>query len=516
MKPLATSALVCSFSLLLLPLKVQAGSATWKANPTDNNWNNSANWAPATVPNSLSDVATFGVSSIQTVGVNVSSFHPLATIVFNPDATAFTFNLLGAEDLILEGAGITNLSGNGQTFVANEGQSIGFHNTTTAGELTYFRLGPSKLFVPNAVFYDAATAGRASYTILGSSDGGRGGEIEFIGGSSAADGLFTNVGGTGTGSQGGLILFEDSAHGGNASVTNEGGAGEGAPGGSTVLTDTSNAENALLIAHAGLANGGGGTINFVNRATGGTARIQVLGNATLDIHSAAGAVSVGSLEGDGQVILGARNLGVGTSNLSTTFPGIIQGTGSLTKVGTGTLTLSGENTYSGGTTISAGILIAAGGTGSGAVAVNAGTLGGSGTISGETTVGTGSGSGAYLAPSIGPEKQVTLTIQNALTFNSDATYTCSLRAKKTRSRNDQIMANGVTIHSGAQFNLSGQVPGKVRAGTNFTVINNTAGTAISGTFANLADGSIVKVGSTNFQANYEGGDGNDLTLMVVP
>jgi outer membrane autotransporter protein len=39
-----------------------------------------------------------------------------------------------------------------------------------------------------------------------------------------------------------------------------------------------------------------------------------------------------------------------------TYAGVISGSGSLTKAGTGTLVLSGANTYSGGTTVSAGIL----------------------------------------------------------------------------------------------------------------------------------------------------------------
>jgi len=46
------------------------------------------------------------------------------------------------------------------------------------------------------------------------------------------------------------------------------------------------------------------------------------------------------------------------------------------------------------------------------------------------------------------------------------------------------------------------------------VINNTAATPIAGTFSNLADGATVVVGNNTFQANYEGGDGNDLTLTV--
>jgi len=53
-------------------------------------------------------------------------------------------------------------------------------------------------------------------------------------------------------------------------------------------------------------------------------------------------------------------------------------------------------------------------------------------------------------------------------------------------------------------------------GTTLTVIDNTSTDQISGTFANLPDGSILAIGSNTYQANYEGGDGNDLTLTVVP
>jgi hypothetical protein len=48
-----------------------------------------------------------------------------------------------------------------------------------------------------------------------------------------------------------------------------------------------------------------------------------------------------------------------------------------------------------------------------------------------------------------------------------------------------------------------------------TLISNTSADPISGTFSNLPDGSIVTINGNNFQANYEGGDGNDLTLTTV-
>ena len=101
----------------------------------------------------------------------------------------------------------------------------------------------------------------------------------------------------------------------------------------------------------------------------------------------------------------------------------------------------------------------------------------------------------------------------ALTLNSDATYSDSVNS--TQVTTDSVTANGVTIHS-ARLVLNDLQTATLPAGTVFTVINNTAATPISGNFSNLPDGGTILVGSNTFQANYEGGDGNDLTLTVVP
>ena len=81
---------------------------------------------------------------------------------------------------------------------------------------------------------------------------------------------------------------------------------------------------------------------------------------------------------------------------------------------------------------------------------------------------------------------------------------------------DQVTANGVTINSGAQFDLHPLGNRALTIGQVFTAIRNSSAAPISGTFANLADGSTITIGRNNFQADYEGGDGNDLTLTVVP
>ncbi len=213
--------------------------------------------------------------------------------------------------------------------------------------------------------------------------------------------------------------------------------------------------------------------------------------------------------------MGSANLIIGSNNLSTTFSGTIQDAGSITKIGTGTLTLAGANTYSGVTTVASGVLLVSNasgsGTGTGALTVNGGTLGGSGIISGAATV----GAGAFLAPAAGTNKQVTLTLQNSLTLQGGATYTYTFKARKNQARTDLIVASGVTIN-GATIALQGKTQGTLRVGLVLTVISNKSANPISGTFSNLADGAIVTVNGNHLQASYEGGDGNDLTLTVVP
>src|SRR5262249_21496395 len=96
---------------------------------------------------------------------------------------------------------------------------------------------------------------------------------------------------------------------------------------------------------------------------------------TFNLTNANANIGAGNLNGEGDITLagtvnvsGTNTLGVsaGLVNLVAagqptgfTISGIIQGTGSLTKAGVGTMTLSGANTFAGGTIVTAGSLIAA-------------------------------------------------------------------------------------------------------------------------------------------------------------
>ena len=522
-----------------------AGSATWKKSPTTGDWFTAGNWTPRTVPNGPRDTATFASSNQTTIDITLDA--EVNGIVFNPGASAFTIENapLTSPTLTISGAGITNNSGIMQNFAFEfGGAKILFSNSASAGSLTTFT-------TTNIEFESTSTAGNATFinnglmkfgntSTAGDATINNNGSLVFDGSSTAGNATFTNSGGliqfgenasdTPTGGNatfinqdGGFVVLHFGT-GGDATFINNGAAATDGFKGETLFQDTDDAGNAVLIANGGLDGGDGGSIQFATASTGGTARVEVSGNGNLDIspHDAPG-VTIGSIEGDGDVFLGANNLTVGTNNLGTTYSGLIQdggtngGTGgSLTKAGTGKLTLTKSNTYTGDTTITDGTLqvtnTSGSATGTGSVQVNAGTLSGTGIISGAVTVATGT-SAATLLPGSATIPG-TLTMQSTLSFNARATYQFVMNSNIPAAA--KVVANGVTINKSAQFTFTNLGTAVLPTGVVFTVISNTSANQIAGTFANLADRSTFTAGSNTFQVNYKGGDGNDLTLTVVP
>ncbi len=178
---------------------------------------------------------------------------------------------------------------------------------------------------------------------------------------------------------------------GKASVTLGAAAGDGtvapatAGGGLTLANDgaaplTVNAVIANHTTASALNTAGSGTVTLTaaNTFSGATsigagslvlAHSNALQNSTLTLGAtgtpvfdsavAGHAFTLGALSGLRDLALadnasGPVALAVGQNNASTAYSGVLSGDGSLTKQGTGTLTLSGANTFRGGATISAG------------------------------------------------------------------------------------------------------------------------------------------------------------------
>ena len=241
----------------------------------------------------------------------------------------------------------------------------------------------------DTAFFESSTAGNATITNEGGIvSGGSGGRTTFsglFGTSTAGNATITNNGGTVSGASGGVTAFEGffeivspgtrvfgSSTAGNATIINNGSSVSGASGGKTIFfTDSSNsfgtstAGNATLIANGGTNGGEGGEFLLKGESSGGTSRIEVFGNGNLDIsfHSATTTFS-------GVIQDGGGNGGVG---------------GSVTKVGTGTLTLSGANAYTGNTNINGGVVQLDGSIMSNTFVNHSGTLAGTGTVTGNVT-----------------------------------------------------------------------------------------------------------------------------------
>jgi autotransporter-associated beta strand protein len=351
--------LVLTTLLTILCQPCHAGSAKWAQSPVSNYWGDSANWTPATVP---SDIATFGLSNRTSI---ISG--PTAgadSVVFDPGASAYTItvdapDVQGCCDYADFGANqIINNSGIPQSFVVTGARTGGKHRFS----LGY--AGPNTTFTTEG----SVTGQYGGITIFGYGSGQNnagegtfiqqpgwvGGVVQFFFGSTAGNANFVNNGGQ----YPGTVEFFDQTTAGNATFTNNGVNGSGGSGGAVYFINQSSADAATLIANGGTNGGAGGRVFFYDDSSGGSPRIELFGNGALDIsyHNAPG-VTIGNLEGSGNVFLGGNNLTINMTS-DTIFSGAIQdgggngGTGgSLRITGAGTMTFSGQANHTGETTL---------------------------------------------------------------------------------------------------------------------------------------------------------------------
>lgn len=360
---------------------------------------------------------------------------------------------------------IVNANTSGITSITNIGGLTQFFNSTTASSATIVNN-----FGGTTQFNDSSNAANANITNLSF-----GGSTLFFNNSSAGNAVITNKSNAGSLLSVGLGFFDNSTAA-NATIVNTNGGfiGFGKPffifgsnndaptAANAIITNTKGSEidfaafstagNAIITTDKGSA------VVFVDRSTGGNAQFITNGSGVVDFGGQSlspsvnkgpnndGVVTAGSIAGSGTYIIGGITLIVGGNNLSTEVSGVIADScgcgpsplGSLTKVGSGTLTLSGNNTYTGLTRVSGGTLLVTGSLDSSThfseVVVDSGaTLGGTGSLRNALL-----NPGATLAPGL-PTALGTLTVNDGLGLVSGDFY--NVKVTSTGSDLTKVVPN---------------------------------------------------------------------------
>jgi formylglycine-generating enzyme required for sulfatase activity len=173
-------------------------------------------------------------------------------------------------------------------------------------------------------------------------------------------------------------------------------------------------------------------------------------NASASLSLGGFDLNVGSMSGTAPIDLGHGTLTVGSDNTSTTYSGVVSGSGNLTKIGIGRLTLPGADSFSG----------------SGAIAVNQGGL----------TIPFGISHGGAV-----------VTVAGGATLEAGGQIKRAISGTGTVSATADLIIGSST--QPGQFNMGGApgVGGTLNAGSNAVVILSS-NTAILGSQTNLGDG----------------------------
>jgi autotransporter-associated beta strand protein len=438
-------------SPVTIPRPAFGQDATWLATPANNVFANSANWSTGVVP---AGTAFFGASTQTSISASFIPVTSLGGMTFNAGAPAYTFN----GDFVFSGAGIVNNSSNAPTFNNASVGFLSFNNAATAGNANIVN-GVGITF-----FNDMSSAGSARIV--------NNGQIDFFGTATAANATITNNG---------FLLFGGMSTAGNATIITNNHAITSFAAAPAVFSTGGNAQ---FITNAG------GTVDF-------SGTVGPLGNYQ---------ITAGSIAGAGTYALGHSQLTVGGNDLSTAVSGTIQDGGlfggdgaSLTKTGTGVLTLTGTNTYSGGTTVTGGLInfMSANNFGSGSITLNGGGL--------QWATGTATDISARLT-ALGSSGGILDTNANAVTLASAISGTGGL----TKAGLGTLTLTGSNTYSGGTTVTGGLV--------NFSTGSNlgTGAITLSGGGLQWATGTSTDISSRLAPLGNGGGafdtNGNTVTL----
>jgi autotransporter-associated beta strand protein len=381
--------------LLVLAGVVHAAPVAWNPAAGSQDWFGAANWTPS-LPTSGDVVTVSGSPVVQGASTAVaSSLNVNAGTVTVGDISAGLLNVAGQVTLA---GGRLNLSfgtlslntlavGSAGTYtdsragtLALTGSTPGFQlgavsvtvNAQITGTSGLTLAGAGTLVIANNSLYSGPTSVGSSATLavgnggttgaLGAGDINDAGTVTFnradnitIANVISGVGRITQSGGgtlTLTGANtfsGGTTIAGGVVQVGNGGATGALGTGDTVDNGTLVFNRADN------VTYAGAVSGSGSLVHLANST------LTLLGNNT---YSGSTTVTVGTLLlgaggtsgslGSGNVVVGGT-LAVNRSD-ALTLSGLISGTGGLSQIGTGTLTLLGNNTYTGATIIAGGTL----------------------------------------------------------------------------------------------------------------------------------------------------------------
>ncbi len=427
--------------------------------------------------------------------------------VKNGDVTASNVTFNNSGTLSLTGGNLTGIgeltNGTGGTIDIGAGRTLSLATlTSTGGSATGAgTIEASTAFNFNAGSYATKLTGTAVLNKIGSGTVILTGTNTYTGGTNISGGTLSvasdaSLGNGALSFSGGTLNATASFATGRDATLGASGGGLSADAGMTLTY------NGLLSGAGALSTSGDGTVvlGAANTYAGGTAvnagtlrlgtggsllfgkDLSVAGNATFDLNGKA--QTIGRLTGTGTVALGAGTLTVGQGDVSSTFAGGTSGTGSLTKVGTGLLTLTGANTHSGGTTVSGGQLqIGDGGT--------SGSLDGNVALASGTTLSFNRTGALTFGGVISGGGTVTMLGGGTTTLTADNTYTNGTEIYAGTFQ----LGNGGTSGSvlGTINNYNGTLA--VNRSDTYTLANNING---NGGFSQRGTGKTILTGANTF------------------
>ncbi len=390
------------------------------------------------------------------------------TLAFNRSDTAYVVSN------VVYGAGALNQVGTGKTTLTG-GNSYAGITTIYAGELQIGNGGATGTLGSGSVLVDTVLTFNRSDTAYDVSNviGGAGvlnhigtGQVSLSGTNSYSGGTNITAGtlqvgnggttgslGTGAVANGSILAFNLS----NAAFVAPNaisGTGELRQIGTGITTLSGiNTYTGATTVTAGTLKAGVVSVAGVSGAFGNNSAVTLSPGATLDISTFA--TQIGSLAGTGGlVVLGASELTTGGNNTDTAFAGIISDASAgsnLTKIGSGTQTLSGANTYGGITTIKAGALSVAV-IGDGSVAGNLGAASAAAlnlVLGGGTLQYTGATASTNRAFTLTDLTTSTIEVTNAVTELTFSAASAASTGGLTKAGAGTLVLSGAHIYSGA-------------------------------------------------------------------